>query len=421
MAEHLTSLSSGRLDAGELGQLISRAEGNAYYAEELLAASAAGSELPAGLADLLVARTERTSAPAQQVLRAAAVTGRRVNDELVRLASGLAEPEYEEAVREAVEHQLLVPDGAQGYTFRHALLRESIYADLLPGERTRLHGRLAVLLSDERRMAEVPGSAAELAHHSLASHDITGAFAASVLAGQEAERLAAPAEAHGHYDRALSLWERVSEPEKLAGQDRGRLALASALSAADSGQVYRAVHQLQRLLTHLDAGADPVLLCRVNERLAYFLLDLDEHDAALAAAKAAVDALPADPPRWERARAMATHARAMLAMLPDVEPARARAEEARVAAKAAKAPWVEADALVTLGVLHEVLGQMDAATDLLTTAHRQARKAGMLGVELRAAYQLARVQLEWGDLDGATNTAHQGTRRATEAGLGLAP
>ena len=85
--------------------------------------------------------------------------------------------------------QLLAPDGQEGYMFRHALLREAIYADLLPGERTRLHATLAGLLSDENRLDSVPGSAAELAHHCLASHDIAGAFAASVRAGQEAGRL----------------------------------------------------------------------------------------------------------------------------------------------------------------------------------------------------------------------------------------
>ena len=84
-----------------------------------------------------------------------------------------------------------VPDGTDGYVFRHALLREAVYADLLPGERTRLHAPMSSLLADEQRLA-VPGTAAELAHHCLASHDIPGAFAASVRAGQEAERLAAP-------------------------------------------------------------------------------------------------------------------------------------------------------------------------------------------------------------------------------------
>jgi ATP/maltotriose-dependent transcriptional regulator MalT len=437
MAEHLTTLSSRPLDAAALGQMITRAEGNAYYAEELLAAAAgpgrppgpepsAGSGLPpaaglpAGLADLLVARMERLSGTAQQVLRAAAVTGRRVDDELVRQASGLAAPEYEEAVREAVAHQLLVPDGSQGYSFRHALLREAIYADLLPGERTRLHARLADLLSDESRLAEVPGSAAELAHHCLASHDIPGAFAASIRAGQEAERLSAPAEAHRHYDQALSLWERVSEPEKLAGVNRGKLAFRSALSAADSGDVSRAVHQLRQLLGFLGEDGDPLLFSSVSERLGYLLLDIDEEDAALAAASAAVDALPADPPTRERARALATHSRTLLSMK-DADPARSRAEQARAAAKAAGAPWVEADALVTLGLISELTGRQEEAISLFTRAHKQARSAAVLGVELRAAFQLARVLLDRGDLAASGRTAHEGVQRAGQAGLRLAP
>jgi DNA-binding CsgD family transcriptional regulator len=422
MAEHLTSLSGRPLDAAMLDSLITRAEGNAYYAEELLAASAEGSELPAGLADLLLARTEKLSPEAQQVLRTAAVTGRRVDDELARQASGLAGPEYDDAVREAVAHQVLVPDGEQGYAFRHALLREAIYADLLPGERTRLHGRLAELLADERRLAEVPGSAAELAHHSLASHDIPGAFAASVAAGREAERLAAPAEAHRHYDLALSLWERVEDPEKLSGMGRGKLAFRSALTAADDGDIPRAVQQLRRLISFLGEGGsdDPVLFCRASERLAYFLLDIDEDAAAIAAAEAAVDALPEEHRGWERARALATHARALLSM-EDEAPARSRAEQALAAARAADAIWVEADSLVTLGQLSEWEGRIEEAVGLFTRALQQARSGTVLGVELRAAFQLARAQLESGDLVAASRTAHEGVRRAEDAGVGLAP
>jgi predicted ATPase len=81
MAEYLTALGGQRLDAAAVEAVIRRAEGNAYYAEELLAASADGSELPAGLAGLLLARVERLSPQAQQVLRAAAVAGRRMDDE----------------------------------------------------------------------------------------------------------------------------------------------------------------------------------------------------------------------------------------------------------------------------------------------------------------------------------------------------
>ena len=145
-------------------------------------------DLPAGLAELLLARLQRLSPAGQQVVHAAAVAGRRVEDDLVRQACGLEEPEYEQAVREAVANQLLVPDGEEGYAFRHALLREAAYGDLLPGERTRLHARLAELLSDEVRLSSVPGTAAELAHHSLASHDMglmlgLKGFVAAVMGG----------------------------------------------------------------------------------------------------------------------------------------------------------------------------------------------------------------------------------------------
>ncbi len=442
MAEHLTMLSAGLVAAPDLDGLIRRAEGNAYYAEELLADAArsgrpvagrgvagravagtsatAGPALPAGLADLLLARTERLSAAAQQVLRAAAVTGRHVDDELVMRASGLATPEYEDAIREAVAQGLLIPDASHGLAFRHALLREAIYADLLPGERTRLHGLLAGLLSDERRLAEVPGSAAELAYHSLASHDIPGAFAASVQAGEEAERLAAPAEAHRHYDLALSLWDRVSEPEKLGGVERGDLALWSALTAADSGDLSRAAHQLRRLLDYLRPDSDPVLRSRASRRLAVFLLDLDEDEEAQAAARAAVAALPADPPSEERSAALATLARVLLADQ-DPGPARAVAEQAREAGRVAGAPWVVADALVTLGLLAERDGRFKTAIASYARALTQARHGSMLGAELRAEFHLARLHLERGSLGDASSTAHHGILRAEEAGLAMAP
>ncbi len=420
IAEHLTALAERPLDAATVSRLITRAEGNAYYAEELLAASAVGSRLPAGLADLLLARVERLSANAQQALRAAAVAGRRVDDELARSASQLDDASYDQAIREAVAHQLLVPEGDAGYAFRHALLREAIYADLMPGERTRLHARLAELLSDERRLAEVPGTAAELAHHCLASHDIQGAFTASVLAGREAERLAAPAEAHRHYDQALALWERVEDPENAGGLGRGRLAFKSAISAADGGDLARAVGQLRRLVAALGPDTDPQLRCRVHERLSYFLNDLGDGPGAVSAAEAAVAVLPADPPAWQRARALATYARALLS-LPDHAQAAVRANEAMAAARAARAPWVEADALVTLGLISERTGRIGVALDQFTRAHQQAMEAKGLGVELRAAFMLARVHLEQGDLAEAAQVAHQGTTRAQRAGLGLAP
>uniref|UniRef100_UPI001F5F36F3 ATP-binding protein n=1 Tax=Actinomadura roseirufa TaxID=2094049 RepID=UPI001F5F36F3 len=163
-AEYLAALAAGAapVTAEVVERVHRRSEGNAFYAGELFSAESTGEELPAGLADLLLSRVERLTEGAQRVVRAAAVAGRGVEDELVRRVSGLDEAAAGEALREVVSHQLLVPSGA-GYTFRHALLREAVYADLLPGERTRLHAAFARLLAAAPQGRR--GSAAELAHH----------------------------------------------------------------------------------------------------------------------------------------------------------------------------------------------------------------------------------------------------------------
>jgi DNA-binding CsgD family transcriptional regulator len=433
LAEHLTAAAPGRLDATELNDIVARAEGNAFYAEELLAASvrddpADHSALPAGLAALLLSRVEQLSDTTQQVLRAAAVAGRKADDDLVRAASGLEAAEYEGAVREAVTHQLLVSDGTEGYVFRHALLREAVYADLLPGERTRLHATMSSLLADPQRLT-MPGTAAELAQHCLASHDIPGAFAASVRAGEEAERLGAPAEAHRHYDQALALWERVTEPEKTAGMARGKLGLLSATNAADSGDYERAVHLLRRLRQALavqaygETGQDLILASRIGERLASYLMLMDDRkatDEAVEVARATVEATPAEPPTWQHARAISTYANTLLSE-DDFTEAREWAERGLAAARAADALWVQADALVTLGYISNREGRNDEAIKLLTTAHKQAREAKVLGVELRAANHLAQAHLELGNLTIGAAVAHEGTKRAHQTGLSMAP
>jgi DNA-binding CsgD family transcriptional regulator len=415
------------LSAATLNSLVERAEGNAYYAEELVTASSwAEGTLPTGLAALLLSRVERVSDAAQQVLRAAAVAGGGAADDLVRAASGLPDDAYDDALREAAGHQLLAPDGPDGYRFRHALLREAVYGDLMPGERTRLHARLASLLAT--RPAETgPGTAAELAHHCMASHDIPGAFGASVRAGSEAERLGAPAEAHRHYDRALELWVRVEGAERIAGMTRGKLGLKSALAAAVSGDVPRAVQLLRRIRGWVSDEAvtaeSAELRGRVGERLAYHLLQGENtqwYAEALDVAEATVRETQDEPPTWYRARAMATYAIALSAAHRD-DDARDWASRARAAARAAGSASVEADALATTGQLALRTGSSGEAIGLFTAAVEQAGAAGAVGVRLRAVYQLATERLVRGELAEAASVAHRGVEWAEAEGLGLAP
>jgi DNA-binding CsgD family transcriptional regulator len=410
MAGYLASL--GETDTTVIREVIDRADGNPFFAEELLAAGpgcGTSRGLPGTLADLLLARVERLSEPAQQVLRVAAVAGQRVDHDLLRAASGLADEPLEEALREIVSQGLLVP--GNGYEFRHALLQEAVYGDLLPGERTRLHAAYARLL------AETGGPAAALAHHYLSSHDLAGALRSSVEAGRTAVEVGAPAEAHRHFDQALELWDRVEKPEVLAGVDRPRLALASAAAAADSGDYHRAATQARRLRDILrddPAVADPLLFAETGERLAYYLTDADDGPGMIEAAEAAVSALEAAEPGPLLARALATYARA-LGWHSRLDEARSVATRALEVARATGTPDAEASALIALALIEERTGTTARAEDLLGSA--VARSSGDLSIKLRAIFHEARVRFERGDLAAGAATADQGVRLARSTGL----
>ena len=121
--------------------IFGRSEGNPFFTEELLAACGpARMRCRATLRDLLRGRVEALPERSQDLLAAVAVAGRQVPHRLLASVAGLDHRELADALRVAVAHQLLViRPGEDGYEFRHALLREVVDADLLPGERARLH------------------------------------------------------------------------------------------------------------------------------------------------------------------------------------------------------------------------------------------------------------------------------------------
>ncbi|GAT65315.1 ATPase-like protein [Planomonospora sphaerica] len=393
MADYVALL--GGTDARMIDEVVDRAEGNPFYAEELLEAATEGCAMTDGLASLLLSRSELLSESAQRVLRGAAVAGRKADHDLLREASGLDELAFEEAMREIVSRGLIRPSGEYGYAFRHALLQEAVYTDLLPGERTRLHAEFARLLTARN------ASAAELAHHYLAAHDLAGALAASVEAGRRAERLGAPAEAHRHFERALGLWERVADAERLTGTDHTRLALRTAAAAADMGDNHRAVAHVRALPPSAEA-------C---ERLAYYLYDAGQETEALEIAQAAVEAAPEGP---LLGRALATFARTVFwtERHAEAEPLAGRALEV---ARAAGARDAEKSALIMLASCAEFDGDRDRAEELF--AQVAAEESGDLAMDLRGLFHYTRIQFERGAMAEAAATADRGIRLAAETGL----
>src|SRR4029077_2369332 len=125
-----------------------RSEGNPFYVEELLAAGGLQptDQLPAGLREGLLSRVPALPDEVQILLGVAAVAGRSVEHELLREVAALDDERVEAAMREAIAAGFVVaPTEGQTalYAFRHALLQEAVYEDLLPTERRRHHASYA--------------------------------------------------------------------------------------------------------------------------------------------------------------------------------------------------------------------------------------------------------------------------------------
>ena len=142
LAALLEAHAGSRLAPGLTETIVTRSEGNPFYAEELLAASGRGGDLPHRLRDLLLQRVDGLDDPTQSLLRVAAAAGRDVAYPLLSPIAGMPERDVRDSLRQSVEHGVLVADQATGtFRFRHALLAEAIYATILPGEREELHAR----------------------------------------------------------------------------------------------------------------------------------------------------------------------------------------------------------------------------------------------------------------------------------------
>ena len=178
-----------------------------------------------------------------------------------------------EALRESVSRQVLVPDptaGVERYAFRHALLQEAVYDDLLPGERTRLHSAFARTLE----ATATPGHshAAELAYHWYAAHDLPRALEAAVRAGAAAEAGFAFPEAVAQYERAVDLWDQVPDAEARTGRDRIDL-LATLAGVARFHEPSRAVTHVREAIRLANQAGDTVRSGLLHERMGRYALD----------------------------------------------------------------------------------------------------------------------------------------------------
>jgi DNA-binding NarL/FixJ family response regulator len=404
------SLHPAPLAEPDMRSIVTRADGNAFFAEELVAASAQyadSQQLPWQLADLLLVRLDRLPDAAREVVQVAAVGGRRISHDMLVSVLDVPSASLEAALRDAVDAHILEPTpSGRGYTFRHALLAEAVYDDLLPGERVRMHAAYAT------ELAKRPDSnAAELARHARASHDLATAYEASVQAGDEAMAIAAPQEAMNHYQAALE----VAPMAASAPSDPAPLVLALVDAAVAAGWSYRGLRLAREAIADLPPDAPAATRAQLLYAFAFAAVAGETDDAPFNATAEALRLVPADPPTAFRARLAALHARGALIMGREVEAQRWGREAIDIATAIGK-PGASTDAATTLAILERRADEPGAVAERLVVIAGEARDAGETAVELRTRYNVGSLYYELGDLGAAEDAYAEASRRARESG-----
>jgi DNA-binding CsgD family transcriptional regulator/tetratricopeptide (TPR) repeat protein len=395
--------------------LLARAEGNPFFTEELLAAWPTRGAVPRTVREVVITRLARLSTAAQQLARLAAVVGRTVPHDLLAAIAPLPVDELDGALRELIGNGQLVTVEPDAYAFRHALIQEALYRDLLPGERRHAHSRVAGSLRDHPELAvtaSTAGVAAELAHHWDAAGEPAQALAAALLAAGAAEAGLAPAEAHAHYERALRRWPEVADP----GIELDPLLERAAEASSLAGHNHRAVELTRRRLALLDERADPERAALVYEQLSYQARSTGDWELARGTSERAIELVPADSAARLR---IASWPMALEMLAARFRSCIRRATELLPQAEAAGDDMVVNRSLMSLGIGNLMLGHVETGLEFLRRQNEFARRVGnprFIGV----GYVNMPEGLMWTDHhQQALTLAREGVARAGELGFDL--
>ncbi|MCX4746632.1 AAA family ATPase [Kitasatospora sp. NBC_01287] len=421
-----------------------RSEGNPFFVEELACSHQEGCSvgLSETLRDILLVRVEALPEETQRVLRIAAEGGSRIEHQLLEAVLTGAEDELLDALRTAVGANVLQPDrDGEGYRFRHALVREAVSDDLLPGERTRINRRFAEALEADPTLVGADQRPARLANYWYHAHDPARALPCALDAARAARRRNAFAEQLSLLERAIELWDEVSEETLRAtlrphdwaetyppcsceacdcDPDCEQLRLVDVLAEAvvaarRAGDRDCGLRLAKRALKLVDETRNPLRAAWFRMNRARMLGHLNRlgGDQELAHARRLVEHTPPSAVKADVYALAAGQAMLQQATAADLE----MAEQAVAIARTAGATSVELFARMTLGTFYTDLGDPERGIATLREAIEGARRFGVPDLLTRGLNNLASLFAQLGRAEEGVELAREGLAVAGDLGL----
>ena len=342
--------------------------------------------MPEHLADLLRARVDRLTDDTQLLLRVASVDGTRLDTDVLAQVVGCGRDELEVQLREAFDSNVLRQTDGH-LEFRHGLIREAVYDDLLPDERARTHAAVAGVLETRIGRGSDPSLSdlSRAAFHWRKAQDLPQALVASIRAGISAKQVGTAEGVH-HLEYAMSIWDAVPDAEELTQRHRPDLLVMLSEAYDIQGDHHRMHSSVREAVQLLRPDTDPLLASRVYGALGRCWLFTDETVDEAEAVRRSLE-LAGDEPSEELAHALDAKAR----YLERYDHFAESVEWARRAIEVSRATGCTAaltSSLVISAESHWYLGGFAEAIRQESEAIQVGREAGRLGEAMVDAREL---------------------------------
>jgi tetratricopeptide (TPR) repeat protein len=220
----------------DASRIWARTGGNAFFVTEVL--QAASEDMPATVADAVLARVGRLSSTGQHALAAAAVFGPRAERFVLLDVIGGDTAAIDECVNAG-----LLQLSSPVLTFRHDLVRQAVLSGIGDAHRRRLNAQVLDALRAHRIDQDMLARLAELAEN---ADDRAAVLEFAPAAGLRAAHLGSHREAATQYDRALRFTtSEVERAELLQRLAEERYLTGDLISAVESGE--KALHLRREL------------------------------------------------------------------------------------------------------------------------------------------------------------------------------